>query len=139
MLWLAAIDFTSNKGTNMTDDDIVELSDIMEAEIEVSQYGTPAALEMLAETEPALAGFIQGNLKHISGELVLAGASGRCARRASVEAVKLALTVLGAMRRAHYRLWHDDVAPDSPLAKLDGGLAQLDPPQVDEGMDGKSS
>ncbi len=104
---------------------LVEPDHVTAAFEDVARRGGEDALTALAETEPALAGFIAQHLAAMAGRLALSGAPTPVVSGVHGEALATVLTAVQALRRGHYHLWRDTMT-GTRLAQLD---EQFQPPK----------
>jgi hypothetical protein len=97
---------------------LVEPAHLMSAQQEVTQRGVAEALSAVAESEPALASFIQESLSTVAGKLALTGAPTPVVQGSYEDVLAVVLTCVQALRRGHYDLWKDSLT-GIRLAKLD--------------------
>lgn len=96
---------------------LVEPEHISSAGQQVVSQGTDKALGGLAETEPALAGYVRHSLAAIAGHLALSGAPTEVVQGLHEEVLTTILVSLAALRKGHFDLWKEGLE-GTPLERL---------------------
>jgi hypothetical protein len=97
---------------------IVEPEYLAHARGEVARSGAGAALNTLAESEPAMAAFVHESLAAIAGKLVLTGAPSQVVQGSHEDVLAVLLTCVQALRRGHYEIWKDSMV-GTRMAQID--------------------
>jgi hypothetical protein len=102
---------------------LVEPEHISTAGQQVVGEGAGKALDNLAASEPALAGYVSHRLAALAGSLALNGAPTEVVQATHEEMLTIVLVSLAALRRGHFELWKDTLDA-AARARL-----QVDPPE----------
>jgi hypothetical protein len=91
----------------MASDQQVDAKLVLQSLMELQRQGPDSVLRHLESTEPDLAEYVLEQLTEVHRRLLDLGGDPRKARRLHRRIQALVLVPLMALRKGHYRLWHE--------------------------------
>jgi len=97
----------------MASDQQVDAKLVLQSLMELQRQGADSVLCHLESTEPDLAEYVLEQLTEVHRRLLDLGGDPRKARRLHRRIQSLVLVPLMALRKGHYRLWHESQSGES--------------------------